>query len=207
MEERGLWVLAWALRWDDQTKSDISATPSFSYLATHKLPFLSVNPSRVLSFLISSLLSLFLWLFWLNNNYLDIRLFFAGQVTLCISILLSLTVFFLLLAEIIPPTSLAVPLLGKLTVFPRSFPSIALAVPLLGWLTLFPRSSPFTSLALPLLGWLTVNPYSPPPPTSLAAHSCPPFSPLLSHWLSLRWVGSQCSPLLSLQLPCCPSAR
>ena len=36
----------------------------------------------------------------------------TDQVTLCISILLSLTVFFLLLAEIIPPTSLAVPLLG-----------------------------------------------------------------------------------------------
>ena len=39
------------------------------------------------------------------------------QVTLCISILVSLTVFFLLLAEIIPPTSLAVPLLGKYLVF------------------------------------------------------------------------------------------
>ncbi|KAK9717488.1 Neurotransmitter-gated ion-channel ligand binding domain [Popillia japonica] len=39
------------------------------------------------------------------------------KVTLCVSILLSLTVFFLLLAEIIPPTSLAVPLLGKYLLF------------------------------------------------------------------------------------------
>ncbi|XP_034241492.1 acetylcholine receptor subunit beta-like 2 isoform X2 [Thrips palmi] len=39
------------------------------------------------------------------------------KVSLCISILLSLTVFFLLLAEIIPPTSLAVPLLGKYLLF------------------------------------------------------------------------------------------
>ena len=37
------------------------------------------------------------------------------KVSLSISILLSLTVFFLLLAEIIPPTSLSVPLLGKVT--------------------------------------------------------------------------------------------
>ncbi|KAL0270716.1 UNVERIFIED_CONTAM: hypothetical protein PYX00_008024 [Menopon gallinae] len=39
------------------------------------------------------------------------------KVTLTVSILLSLTVFFLLLAEIIPPTSLAVPLLGKYLLF------------------------------------------------------------------------------------------
>ena len=39
------------------------------------------------------------------------------KVTLCVSVLLSLTVFFLLLAEIIPPTSLAVPLLGKYLLF------------------------------------------------------------------------------------------
>eukprot|EP00090_Calanus_glacialis_P010152 TRINITY_DN18547_c0_g1_i11.p1 TRINITY_DN18547_c0_g1~~TRINITY_DN18547_c0_g1_i11.p1 ORF type:complete len:559 (-),score=139.83 TRINITY_DN18547_c0_g1_i11:270-1946(-) len=39
------------------------------------------------------------------------------KVTLCISVLLSLTVFFLLLAEIIPPTSLAVPLLSKYLLF------------------------------------------------------------------------------------------
>ncbi|XP_046821054.1 acetylcholine receptor subunit alpha-like isoform X2 [Vespa crabro] len=39
------------------------------------------------------------------------------KVSLSISILLSLTVFFLLLAEIIPPTSLVVPLLGKFVLF------------------------------------------------------------------------------------------
>lgn len=39
------------------------------------------------------------------------------KIALCVSILLSLTVFFLLLAEIIPPTSLAVPLLGKYLLF------------------------------------------------------------------------------------------
>lgn len=39
------------------------------------------------------------------------------QVSLSISIMLSLVVFFLLLAEIIPPTSLAVPLLGKYLLF------------------------------------------------------------------------------------------
>lgn len=39
------------------------------------------------------------------------------KVTLSISSLVSLTVFFLLLAEIIPPTSLAVPLLGKYLLF------------------------------------------------------------------------------------------
>merc|ERR1712141_892776 len=39
------------------------------------------------------------------------------KVSLSISILLSLTVFFLLLAEIIPPTSIAVPLLGKYLLF------------------------------------------------------------------------------------------
>ena len=37
---------------------------------------------------------------------------FCLQVSLSISILLSLTVFFLLLAEIIPSTSMSVPLLG-----------------------------------------------------------------------------------------------
>lgn len=51
----------------------------------------------------------------INNLRLLTNLSF--QVSLSISILLSLTVFFLLLAEIIPPTSLVVPLLGKFVLF------------------------------------------------------------------------------------------
>jgi len=50
------------------------------------------------------------------------------KVTLCISILLSLTVFFLLLAEIIPPTSLAVPLLGKYLLFTMVLVTLSIMV-------------------------------------------------------------------------------
>uniref|UniRef100_T1JAF9 Uncharacterized protein n=1 Tax=Strigamia maritima TaxID=126957 RepID=T1JAF9_STRMM len=50
------------------------------------------------------------------------------KVSLVISILLSLTVFFLLLAEIIPPTSLAVPLLGKYLMFTMILVSFSITV-------------------------------------------------------------------------------
>ncbi|XP_026837495.1 acetylcholine receptor subunit alpha-like isoform X2 [Drosophila erecta] len=55
-------------------------------------------------------------------SFLTILVFYlpsdsGEKVSLSISILLSLTVFFLLLAEIIPPTSLVVPLLGKFVLF------------------------------------------------------------------------------------------
>ena len=50
------------------------------------------------------------------------------KVTLCISILLSLTVFFLLLAEIIPPTSIAVPLLGKYLLFTMVLVTLSICV-------------------------------------------------------------------------------
>nr|CAD7407155.1 unnamed protein product [Timema poppensis] len=55
------------------------------------------------------------------KHTIKLKLYFSleivFQVSLSISILLSLTVFFLLLAEIIPPTSLVVPLLGKFVLF------------------------------------------------------------------------------------------
>ncbi|OQV13811.1 Acetylcholine receptor subunit beta-like 2 [Hypsibius exemplaris] len=50
------------------------------------------------------------------------------KVTLCISILLSLTVFFLLLAEIIPPTSLVVPLIGKYLLFTMVLVTLSIVV-------------------------------------------------------------------------------
>ena len=50
------------------------------------------------------------------------------KISLCISILLSLTVFFLLLAEIIPPTSLAVPLLGKYLLFAMTLITLSVVV-------------------------------------------------------------------------------
>uniref|UniRef100_T1JG18 Uncharacterized protein n=1 Tax=Strigamia maritima TaxID=126957 RepID=T1JG18_STRMM len=50
------------------------------------------------------------------------------KVTLSIGILLSLTVFFLLLAEIIPPTSMAVPLLGKYLLFTMILVTLSICV-------------------------------------------------------------------------------
>uniref|UniRef100_A0A0B6YJM9 Uncharacterized protein n=2 Tax=Arion vulgaris TaxID=1028688 RepID=A0A0B6YJM9_9EUPU len=50
------------------------------------------------------------------------------KITLCISILLSLTVFFLLLAEIIPPTSTVVPLIGKYLLFTMILVTLSIIV-------------------------------------------------------------------------------
>ncbi|CAF2028460.1 unnamed protein product [Rotaria magnacalcarata] len=50
------------------------------------------------------------------------------KVTLCISILVSLTVFILLLAELIPPTSLVVPLIGKYVLFTMILVTLSILV-------------------------------------------------------------------------------
>ncbi|XP_077017770.1 neuronal acetylcholine receptor subunit alpha-4 [Tamandua tetradactyla] len=50
------------------------------------------------------------------------------KVTLCISVLLSLTVFLLLITEIIPPTSLVVPLIGEYLLFTLLFVTLSIVV-------------------------------------------------------------------------------
>lgn len=50
------------------------------------------------------------------------------KIALCVNILLSLTVFFLLLSELIPPTSLVVPLIGKYLLFTMTLVTLSIVV-------------------------------------------------------------------------------
>ncbi|XP_057331701.1 acetylcholine receptor subunit alpha-like 1 [Microplitis mediator] len=66
-------------------------------------------------------------------SFLSVLVFYlpsdsGEKVSLSISILLSLTVFFLLLAEIIPPTSITVPLLGKYLLFTMVLVTLSVVV-------------------------------------------------------------------------------
>ncbi|XP_072356233.1 neuronal acetylcholine receptor subunit alpha-2-like [Scyliorhinus torazame] len=56
----------------------------------------------------------------------------CGEITLCISVLLSLTVFLLLITEIIPSTSLLIPLIGKYLLFTMILVTLSIVIDVLG---------------------------------------------------------------------------
>lgn len=111
------WSLVSHVNFYQQHNGLLKKTP---FMELVKYLILSIN--RRMCFCISatvpSHISL-LWQFVTTSKcpYLPVSCVWCFQVSLSISILLSLTVFFLLLAEIIPPTSLVVPLLGKFVLF------------------------------------------------------------------------------------------
>lgn len=101
--------------------ADDSRVVVFFVLITHKrLPFL-ITFFSLLSF---SFLFFFGVCVWCGVYVVVCVRSFVIQVTLSISILISLHVFFLLVVEIIPPTSLVVPLLGKYLIFAMILVSI-----------------------------------------------------------------------------------
>ena len=67
------------------------------------------------------------------------------KISLCISILISLTVFFLLLVEIIPSTSLVVPLIGKYLLFTMVLVTLSVVVTVI---TLVSPSSPINDAVI-----------------------------------------------------------
>ena len=100
-------------RWCNEPVTDIT----FNITMRRKTLFHTVNliiPCVAISFLT-------VLVFYLPSDS-------GEKITLCISILLSLTVFFLLLAEIIPPTSLVVPLIGKYLLFTMILVTLSIIV-------------------------------------------------------------------------------
>ncbi|CAO2591371.1 Neuronal acetylcholine receptor subunit alpha-2 [Lemmus lemmus] len=117
------------------------------------------------------------------------------KITLCISVLLSLTVFLLLITEIIPSTSLVIPLIGEYLLFTMIFVTLSIVITV--FVLNVHHRSPSThnmprwvrgALLGPVPQWLMMN--RPLPPTEL------PDSPGLKlnpayHWLETNMEAEE----------------
>ncbi|KAF8366410.1 unc-38 [Pristionchus pacificus] len=109
-------------------------------------------------------------------SFLTILVFYlpsdsGEKVTLCISILVALTIFFLLLTEIIPATSITLPLIGKYLLFTMVMVTLSVVVTVIGESSLFLFFIPSSS--------------------ALNLHFRTPTTHLMSGWVRkvfLRWL-------------------
>jgi len=110
------------------------------------------------------------------------------KVSLSISILLSLTVFFLLLAEIIPPTSLVVPLLGKFVLFTMILDTFSICVTVVVLNIHF--RSPQTHTMAPWVRRVFIHIL---PRLLIMRRPQPPNKMFVNHAHQEKYIGKQCN--------------